>query len=77
MGYTSQDVTNHVLFHLADPSMPVLDTFCGTGTTMKCAKDLNRRAVGIEINEKYCEIAATRLSQQVLALWSYSNVNQE
>ncbi|MCC5604312.1 DNA methyltransferase [Nostoc favosum] len=47
--------------------------FAGTGTTLKCAKDLNRRVVGIEINEQYCEIAATRLSQQVLALFSQSS----
>ncbi|MBD2505098.1 site-specific DNA-methyltransferase [Anabaena azotica] len=69
-GYTSEDVTNHVLTHLAHPHTPILDPFAGTSTTLKCAKDLNRRAVGIEINEKYCEIAATRLSQQVLPLWS-------
>jgi DNA modification methylase len=71
-GYTSEHLTNHVLAHLACPSMPILDPFAGTGTTLKCAKDLNRRAIGIEINEKYCEIAATRFSQQVLPLWDTS-----
>ncbi|MCC5638876.1 site-specific DNA-methyltransferase [Nostoc sp. CHAB 5844] len=77
-GYTSEDVTNHVLVHLGCPSIPVLDPFCGTGTTLKCAKDLNRRAVGIEINEKYCEIAATRLSQQVLTgATRFSEVGQK
>jgi len=43
----------------------ILDPFLGSGTTTYCAKKLNRKCIGIEIEEKYCEIAANRCRQMV------------
>ena len=48
------------------PGDTVLDPFMGGGSTLRAAKDHGRKSIGIEIEEKYCEIAVRRLSQDCL-----------
>jgi len=59
------DIPRRLILSSSDEGDIICDPFMGSGTTLRAAKDLDRKAIGIDIEERYCEIAAKRLSQEV------------
>jgi DNA modification methylase len=65
-GYTPYPIMSKAIELFATTIL--IDPLCGTGTSLRAAKNLGRKAIGIEIEEKYCEIAAKRMAQSVMEL---------
>lgn len=61
-----------LLLAFSEPGDVVFDPFLGSGTTLRAAIDTGRRAIGVEVEERYCEIAARRLDQMTLPLEAVS-----
>jgi DNA modification methylase len=59
---------SHWCDRICNPGETILDPCMGSGTTLRTAKDLGRQVIGVDIDERSCEIAVNRLRQGVLPL---------
>lgn len=66
-GYTPYALISKLVGLMAEPGQTIVDPFAGTGTTLVAAKSLGCRAHGMELEQRWCAIAASRLAQEVLA----------
>lgn len=64
--HPSQKPVEVMSWCLTETTGTVCDPFAGSGTTLVAAKNMGRKSIGIEIEERYCEVAASRLSQGAL-----------
>ena len=55
-----------MLVEICPPGGTVLDPFCGSGTTLKAAKETGRKAIGIEIADQWVDVSQDRVRQDVL-----------
>jgi site-specific DNA-methyltransferase (adenine-specific) len=62
------DLLQYLIARHCPPGGLVVDTFCGSGPTLEAAKNIGRRAIGVELLEEYCEKTANRLTQGALDL---------
>lgn len=67
------ELINWLVIHFSNEGDTILDPFLGSGTTARACKDLGRKCIGIEISQKYCDIAVKRLGQEVM---NFAEVNQ-
>jgi hypothetical protein len=65
-GQQAESWFSHWIEQLTLPGEIVIDPFMGSGTTLVAAKELKRKSIGMEIDEKYCKIAVDRLRQGIL-----------
>lgn len=71
------DLLRKLIEQYSMPCDTLFDPYCGSGTLLRAAKDCGRRAIGIERLEKYCDVAALRLQQQVLPLCSVTKESKQ
>lgn len=62
------DLMRKLVSQFTMPGDKVLDPYMGSGTTLRACKDLGRQAIGIELDERWCEVAARRMAQECLCL---------